>query len=112
MKVSPFLIPIVFIIALLGTVFAAQRMGLWSTSGRVEVAPQQLAPADIKGWMTLQQVIDGVGISQEVLYRVTGIPASVPATTALKDLEEVVPNFSVTALRTAVQEAVTPLQSR
>jgi len=40
--------------------------------------------------MTLQQLIDGLPISQADLYRIGGFPADTPPTTALKDMESVV----------------------
>jgi hypothetical protein len=103
MRIHPLLVPIFFIAALLGTVFVAQSAGVWSTSGRTEVSAQSLAPADLKGWMTLQQVIDGIGIPQAELYQIAHIPADMPATTALKDLEGSVPGFEITALREALE---------
>ena len=99
MRVNPFLIPILFVVALLGTVFVAQSAGAWSTSGRTEVNANQLTPADIKGWMTIQQVIDGIGIPQAELYTLIGISSDIPASTALKDLEGIAPGFELTGLR-------------
>ena len=99
MRVNPFLIPILFVVALLGTVFVAQSAGAWSTSGRTEVNANQLTPADIKGWMTIQQVIDGIGIPQAELYTLIGISSDIPASTALKDLESIAPGFELTGLR-------------
>ena len=96
MRINPFWIPILLVGALFGTVFTAQAMGQWSISGRESVDLTQLAPADIKGWMTLQQVIDGTGISQQDLYEVGGIPSDTAPSQALKDLETIV---SVTTLR-------------
>jgi len=96
MRINPFWMPILLIVALFGTVFTAQAMGQWSISGRGSVDMTKLAPAHIKGWMTLQQVIDGIGISQKDLYEIGGIPAGTAPTQALKDLETVV---SVTTLR-------------
>lgn len=116
MRVNPFLIPIILIVALLSTVFVAQRVGVWSVTGRTEVTEQQLAPADIKGWMTLQQVIDGTGLSQAELYQIAGIPADVPASTALKDVEGIVAGFEISTLRDALTAELAgpdaPLQSR
>ncbi len=96
MRINPFWLPILFLGTLFGTIFTAQAMGQWSISGRESVDMAQLAPADIKGWMTLQQVIDGIGISQQDLYEIGGIPADTASTLALKDLEAIV---SVTTLR-------------
>lgn len=102
MRVNPFLMPVVLIAALLGTVFLAQAAGAWSVTGRSTVSLTDLAPADIKGWMTLQQVIDGVGISKEELYALVNLPADLPASTALKDLEKLIPGFETSALRDAL----------
>ncbi len=102
MRVSRFLMPLIVIVALLGTALIAQAAGLWSTSGRASTDLQSMTAADIKGWMTLQQVMDGLQISKEELYAAGNIPLDVPTSTALKDLEPIVQDFSVTALRDAV----------
>jgi hypothetical protein len=99
MRVNRFVLPIVSIVALLGTALVAQAAGLWSTSGRDTAVLANMTPADVKGWMTLQQVMDGLGISQAELYPLANIPADVPPSTALKDLEPLVPDFDVTTLR-------------
>ena len=90
MKINPFFMPILLIVALFGTTFTAQALGIWSTSGRDAVDVTKLTPADLKGWMTLQQVIDGMNISQEKLYAIGGIPADTPTSKALKELEAIV----------------------
>ncbi len=104
MKVNPFFAPAIVIGVLVGIVFGAQAAGLWSTSGRTAVNLQQMAPADVKGWMTLQQVSEGVGIPRDELYALAGVPADVPATTALKELEQLAPGFEVSALREALAD--------
>jgi hypothetical protein len=102
MRVKPFVMPVMVLVVLLGTVVGSQALGLWSTSGRTAVDLAQLAPADVKGWMTLQQVMDGLPIAQGELYALGAIPVDMPPTTALKDLEELVPGFETTALRDAL----------
>lgn len=102
MRINPFFVPVILIVTLFGTVFTAQAMGQWTTSGKDGVNLEKLAPADLKGWMTLQQVVDGLKISQEDVYAAGKIPVDVPLTTALKDLEAIVPGFSVTGLRDAI----------
>ncbi len=99
MPVNRFLIPVLVLVVLLATVLGAQGMGAWTTSGRTAVTSGQLKAADVKGWMTLQQVMDGLPIAQGDLYAIGKIPASVPPSTELKDLEPLAPDFSVTALR-------------
>ncbi len=106
MRVNRYLPPILVMVALLAPVAIAQAAGVWSTGGRTAVNVATLKPADIKGWMTLQQVIDGLGISQEQLYAVAHVPADVPPSTALKDLEPLIPDFSISVLRTDLETAL------
>jgi hypothetical protein len=96
MRINPILVPVILITALLGTVLVSQAAGMWTTSGRTEIDPTTMTAADIKGWMTLQQVMDGLQISQSGLYVVGNIPADISPDTTLKDLEDIV---SVTTLR-------------
>lgn len=99
MRVNPFLVPIIVIAALLGSTLIAQAGGFWSTSGRTSVNLENMTAVDLKGWMTLQQVMDGMKISKEQLYAAGNIPLDVPTSTALKELEGIVPDFEVSTLR-------------
>ena len=69
MSVNRLLMPIIVITVLLGTVLGSQLFGIWSISGRTSVDMGELSPEDIKGWMTLQQVADGLGLSIEEVYQ-------------------------------------------
>lgn len=102
MRVNPFLMPILLIVALFGTVFTAQALGTWSVSGKTAVDLTKLTPADLKGWMTLQQVMDGLKLSKDDVYAAGKIPADVLPSTALKDLEKIVPGFETSVLRDAL----------
>ncbi len=104
MRINPFFMPALTIALMFGTVFGAQTFGLWSTSGRDTTTLEALTPADVKGWMTLRQVSDGIPISPADLYRLMDIPADVPPDTALKDLEGILPDFEVSTLRTRLEE--------
>ena len=97
MKVNPFVMPIVLIVAMFTITLGAQATGNWTTSGRTAIDVTNFTAADLKGWMTLQQVIDGMKITREEFYSVAGFPADTPLTNALKDMESVI---SVTDLRT------------
>ena len=99
MRVNRFLMPVIVLVALLGTTFIAQAAGFWSTSGKDSIDLEYMTAADIKGWMTLQQVMDGLKVSKEELYDAGGIPLDVPPETALKDLEGIVPDFEISTLR-------------
>jgi hypothetical protein len=87
-----------------GTVGVAQAAGWWVTNGRdVGVGPA-LTPADVKGWMMLQDVSDGLGLPVDQLVVLTGAGPDdgVDDRTALKDLEALVPGFDLATFRTAL----------
>jgi hypothetical protein len=102
MRVSAWSLPVLVIVALLGTIVTAQAAGQWSISGRSSINSGDLGPEDIKGWMTLQQISEGTSLPLAELYALGGIPPDVPANTALKDLEGLLPGFEVSTLRDAL----------
>ena len=94
--------PIASIAILAGTVGATQATGMWVTSGRqVMTATTVLSIDDLKGWMTLQQAADGLGVPVAELIDLLDAPPAVDVapSTAFKDLESLVPGFELSALR-------------
>lgn len=96
-----------------GTIQIAQQAGLWSVSGKYtpEGKPVRLTgadPTEVKGWMTIQAVLDAYHVDKDALYAEFAIPADVPPSAALKELEELAPSFSVTALREWLVEQAAP----
>lgn len=105
MRLNKFVMPIVVIVTLLGSVAVAQLMGWWVPS--VDVNAMN-SPDQIRGWMTLQQVSEQFKIPQEILYQKLAIPADVPPTTPLRDLEGKVADFEVDAVRMIVEDYLQP----
>ncbi|HSN11584.1 MAG TPA: hypothetical protein VLS51_05720 [Propionibacteriaceae bacterium] len=97
--------PVIFLAVMFGGVGIAQLTGDWVTSGRQPIVAQQLAVDDIKGWMTLQQAADGLGVTVDDLVTLIGAPDPSLLTpgTAFKDVESVVPGFSLTTFRESVR---------
>jgi hypothetical protein len=87
---------------LFGSVGIAQLGGAWITGGHATVAAgQRLGVDDIKGWMTLQQVSDGVGLPVVTIVGLidpAGTAALTPQT-ALRDIEARVDGFDLPAFR-------------
>jgi hypothetical protein len=76
-------------------VVGTQTLGVFKTTGRAtsstgeRVLPTTGAPtADIKGWMTLQQVLDAYPVTREQLYAHFAIPADTTTDTTLSELKE------------------------
>ncbi len=108
-SVHPLAYALLGLALVLGPVEAAQLAGVWTTSGRVsgsgrEVTVTGADPSEIKGWMTIEEVVEGYDVPLTEFYARFTIPEDVPKTTALKDLESRVTGFSVDAVRTWLAE--------
>ena len=102
MRVNKWLLPILALVLILGTVGIAQAAGLWVVSGREMVNLAQLTRGDdVKGWMTLQQVSDGVGLPVATIVGLIDPAgaADLPPQTALRDIEARVDGFDLPAFR-------------
>lgn len=100
MRVNKYLLPILVAAALLGSIGVAQATGAWEVSGKQEISPGSLASsADIRGWMTLQQIAAGYGLGIDGLYAIVGLPSDVPPETVLKELEGRWPGFETSSVR-------------
>ena len=102
MKVSLWVSPIVSAVVLFGSVGVAAITGDWVTGGREQVVQgTRLSVDDIKGWMTLQQAADGLGIPVASLIGLIGGPdaAALAPSTAFKEVESVVPGFELSSFR-------------
>jgi hypothetical protein len=104
-RVNKYVMPVLAVVALLGSVLVAQATGVWRTSGRGEVMLDeagQADPAGIKGWMTLAAVSETYGVPLDALYTMIGAGPDLPADTEMKELEGLLPGVSVTTVRAGV----------
>lgn len=103
-RTSRWLMPLLAGVLFFGTVGVAQAAGWWVTNGRDASVGAALTPADVKGWMTLQDVSDGLGLPVDQLVVLTGAGPDdgVDEGTALKDLEALVPGFDLASFRAAL----------
>ena len=97
--------PVLVVVALMGTIGVAKLMGSWQTSGRGQIMLDTSGkpdPQGIKGWMTLADVSETYEVPLDDLYALIGAPPDVPPTTAMKELERLLPGTAVWAVREAV----------
>lgn len=102
MRVNKYLMPAVALVVLLGTVAIAQATDNFVTSGKGMVDLANLAPEDIKGWMTWQDISEGFAIPLEDLYALLNVPADIPPSTAIKDMETLLEGFETSDVREAL----------
>lgn len=102
MRINPILPPLIIISFIFGTVFAADKAGLWSTSGKTGINMESMSALDIKGWMTIQQVSDGLKMPVDEVRALLKVPADAPNSAAMKDLEKIIPGFETSTAREAL----------
>ncbi len=106
-KASVWVAPLATIAILFGTVGVATATGTWQPSGRQEiVAGARMSADDVKGWMTIQQAADGLGLDAHDIVRLIGAPAGVAITgeTAFKDIESKVRGFELSSFRATLKD--------
>jgi hypothetical protein len=92
----PVLADVGIVLALVSVlVVGSQSIGGFKTTGQLasntseRVAPAAGADtAEIKGWMTIQQVLDAYPVTKADLYAKIAIPADTPTDTTLTELKE------------------------
>lgn len=107
-KVGLFVYGIISLVIFLAIIQVAQALDFWSTSGGggggAKVAVTGTDPAEIKGWMTIKEVMTAYNLPVEEFYNQFKIPPGTPIETPMKDIEKVVPGFSVDSVRTWLTE--------
>lgn len=85
------------LVAIVGVlVLGAQAAGWLVTSGRTTAgSSERVVPAvgastaDIKGWMSVSQVLDAYPVTVQALYAEFAVPADTPTSTTLSELKEI-----------------------
>lgn len=85
------------LVAIVGVlVLGAQAAGWLVTSGRTTAgSSERVVPAvgastaDIKGWMSVSQVLDAYPVTVQALYAEFEVPADTPTSTILSELKEI-----------------------
>lgn len=104
-RLNKYLMPLLVVGALLGSVYGAKALGAWQTSGRGQILLDESGAADpegIKGWMTLTEISEIYGLPLADLYGMLGASSDLQPDTELKELEKLLPGTEVWAVREAV----------
>jgi len=113
MKINPIVYGILVITVFFGIILGFQAAGVWSTSGKVDnsgkaIQPSASDPTSIKGWMTLEQVVNTYNVSLADILTQFNLPSTTPVTTAVKDLES--DTFDTSALIAWLQSRTIPIE--
>jgi hypothetical protein len=110
MRINSYVYGFLAVALFLGVIFAADALGMWSTSGKVTSTGEKVTATganvdEIKGWMLLGDIAKAYNVSVAEIATAFDLPADVSPDKAIKDLESA--KFSVTNLRTWLKERQT-----
>ena len=103
-KVNIFVYMLIGLFLFIGSCQVAHLAGLWYTSGKVSVTGETIKatganPAEIRGFMTIQEVLTAYNVTWEEFYKKFNLPKDTELTSPLNTLEKKSADFSVTKLR-------------
>lgn len=92
MKVNPYIYGVLVLVLFFGVIGGAKTAGVWSVSGKLDAAGEKLAPTgsnpdEIKGWMTLGDVVKAYNVPLAEILATFNLPADTPADAEIKSLE-------------------------
>lgn len=108
-RLNPYVYTALALMVFVAAVPIAQANSFWSISGKITGAGEKVAatganPDEIKGWMTIGEVLTAYRVPQSEMYDKFQIPADTPTSTAVSAVEKLAPGFSVSGLRTWLAE--------
>lgn len=103
-RVNIFVYMLIGLILFFGSCQGAHLAGWWNTSGKISVTGEAIKatganPAEIRGFMTIQEVLTAYKVTWEEFSKKFNLPADTALSSPLNTLEKVSPDFSVTKLR-------------
>ena len=100
-KISPMLFSVLVFLLFFSVIVAAKVVGVWESIPVIEQT-DDFNSEEIKGWMSLSDVSEMSGISEEYFFTKLGIEFN--TTIPLKDVKNVYPDFEVEVVRLIVDE--------
>jgi hypothetical protein len=104
-RLNLYVYPVLVLALFLGSIQVSQAAGWWSTSGKMTGTGEKIQatganPSEIKGWMTISDVITAYKVPKDEFYAQFKLPSDLPVETPMNKLESSAPGFSTDAVRT------------
>ena len=97
--IKPIYIFVVVFILFIGGIGITKIIGIYQITAKPITAGNKISLDEIKGYMTLEDVSNGLGMDLEEVYKKLNLPTSIPKETKLKDIQNIVPGFEVEEAR-------------
>lgn len=102
-SVKPLYVILLVVLLFFGSIGTAKLTGIYQNVPKKITSETRLAPEEIKGYMTLEEVSQGLNISLDDLYKKLNISKSVPKNTKLKEIKNFAPEFEVEEAKEALK---------
>jgi polyferredoxin len=98
--VKPVVVIAVVIAIFFGSIFAFQAMGVYQLKPAKISAGESIGIGELKGYMTIKESAEATKIELKEFYEKMQIPDTVPDTTPMKEIKNLVPDYSFDDMKT------------
>ena len=98
-SVKPAFVFISVFVLFFGGIGITKFIGIYEVTPAPITSETKLTPEEIKGYMTLEELSNGLKIDLDEVYKKLELPTSIPKETKLKDIKNTIPDFEVEGAR-------------
>ena len=98
-SVKPVFVFISVFVLFFGGIGITKFIGIYEVTPAPITSETKLTPEEIKGYMTLEDLSNGLKIDLDEVYKKLELPTSIPKETKLKDIKNTIPDFEVESAR-------------
>lgn len=102
-KVKPIFVISSAVLIFLLLIGSAKVLGLYRITPEPITSESNLTADDLKGYMTLEEVSNGLKISLDEVYQKLNLPKSISKDTKLKDISKTIPDFETEDAKEALK---------
>ena len=98
-SIKPVFVAVFVFVIFFGGIGITKLMGIYEVTPPPITSETKMAPEEIKGYMTIEEVSVGLKIDINEVYKKLEIPTSIPKETKLKEIQNTIPGFDVEGAR-------------
>jgi polyferredoxin len=103
-KIHPLASLALVLVIFFGVVLIAQAAGFYNVLPNKQEKGSKMAFSDVMGYNTIEETAKATGLSVEDVYKILGIPDTVPADTMMKNISKIVPGYDFDAAKEAAEK--------
>ncbi len=103
-SIKPAVVMVLVFVIFFGGIGITKIIGLFEVLPAPITSETKISAEQIKGYMTLEDLSNGLKIDLEEVYEKLHIPSSIPKETKLKDIQNTIPDFEVEGAREILKQ--------